>query len=72
MSDDFKRNFLEGFHDIDNLHEGALGIPGNGDGKIVPVQANLVIGQGGVGQLVNGVRGIGDNFPQENLLMGGN
>ena len=45
-------------------------VAGNGDGKIIPVQAHLVIGQGGVGQLVDGVGSVGDDLPQENLLMG--
>ena len=47
-----------------------LGIPLNGDSKIVPVQAHLLIGEGLIGQLVHGIGGIGDDLPEENLLVG--
>ena len=49
-----------------------LGVPLNGDSKIVPVEAHLFIGEGLVSQLVHGVRGVGDDLPEENLLVGVN
>ena len=40
--------------------------------EVVPVQAHLVIGEGQVAQLVDGVRGVGDDLPQEDLFVGVN
>ena len=40
------------------------------DLEIVPVQAHLVVGEGPVGQLVDGVAGVGDDLPEEDLLVG--
>ena len=45
-------------------------VPGDGDGELVPGNAHLLIGQGRIGQLVNGVGGVGDDFPQEDLPVG--
>ena len=45
-------------------------IGGEGDLELVPLHPHLVVGEGFVGQLVNGVAGVGDELPQENLLMG--
>ena len=48
----------------------AVLIPGDGDGKVLPGNAHLVIGQGRVGQLINGIGGIGDDLPQKDLPVG--
>ena len=45
-------------------------IPGDGDGELIPIQSNFVIGQSRVGQLVDGIGGIGDNLPEEDLPVG--
>ena len=51
--------------------EGAgLLIGADGDGKILPLHAHLLIRQGAVAQLVDGVGGVGQDLPQEDLLMG--
>ena len=42
------------------------------DLKILPVQPHLFVGKGLVGQLVDGVAGVGNDLPQEDLLMGVN
>ena len=55
---------------VGNRQHPILGIPGDGDGELIPIDAHLVIGEGGVGQLVDGVGGVGDDFPQENLPVG--
>ena len=55
---------------VGNRQNPVLGIPGDGDGELVPVDAHFVIGEGGVGQLVDGVGGVGDDLPQENLPVG--
>ena len=47
-----------------------LGVPLNGDSKIVPVEAHLFIGEGLVSQLVHGIAGVGDNFTEKNLPVG--
>ncbi len=39
------------------------------DGKLIPLDAHLVIGQAEVAQLVDGVGGVGNDFTQENFLM---
>ena len=39
------------------------------DLEVVAVQAHLVVGEGTVGQLVDGVAGVGDDLPQEDLFM---
>ena len=55
---------------VGNGQDPVFCIRGNGDGKLIPIQAHLVIGQGSISQLVNGIRGVGDNFPKEDLPMG--
>ena len=40
------------------------------DLEIASVQANLVVGQRFIGQLVDGIAGVGDDFPQEDLFIG--
>ena len=51
--------------------EGALDlIGGQGDLEVRAVQSHLVVGEGLVGQLVHRVAGVGDELPQEDLLMG--
>jgi hypothetical protein len=41
----------------------------NVDFKIVPVQADLVVGERNVTKLVDGVGRVGDEFPEKNLLV---
>ena len=41
-----------------------------GDGEVLPPEAHLVIRQGEVAELVDGVAGVGDELPEEDLLMG--
>ena len=40
--------------------------------KVAPVQAHLIIREGQVAELVDSVRGVGQDLPQEDLLMGVN
>ena len=40
------------------------------DGEVAPAETHLVIGQGSIGQLVDGVAGVGDQLPEKDLLMG--
>ena len=40
----------------------SLFVTDDGDGKLFPVDAHLIVGEGGVGQLVDGVRRIGQNL----------
>ena len=47
-----------------------LGVPGDGDGQLLPVHGDLIVGKGGIGQLVHGVGAVGNNLPEENLLVG--
>ena len=42
----------------------------NGNGKVAPVQPHLIVCQGQIAELVNGIRGVGNDLPQEDLLMG--
>ena len=55
---------------VGNGQRPLLLIGGNGDLKIAPVEADVVVGQGGVGQLVDGVGGVGDDLPEEDFLVG--
>ena len=55
---------------IGNGQGAVFGVTGDGDGKFVPVDAHLVVGQRRVGQLIDGVGGVGDDLPKENLLVG--
>ena len=55
---------------IGNGQGTVFGVTGDGDGKFVPVDAHLVVGQRRVGQLIDGVGGVGDDLPKENLLVG--
>ena len=41
-----------------------------GNGKVAAVQTHVLVGQRLIGQLVNGVGGVGDDLPQEDLLVG--
>ena len=51
--------------------EGARGLVGDeGDLKRAPVQRRAALGQGLVGQLVDGVAGVGDDLTEEDLLVG--
>ena len=45
-------------------------VDGQRDLEIVTVHPHLVIGQAEIAQLVNGVRGVGDDLPQEYFLVG--
>ena len=45
-------------------------VGGEGDLEVGAVQPHLVVGEGLVGQLVHRVAGVGDQLPQENLLVG--
>ena len=45
-------------------------VDGEADGEIVPVQAGNAVGQGFVVELINGVAGVGDQLPEENLPVG--
>ena len=45
-------------------------IHGHEDAEILAVQAHLVVRQGQVAELVNGVRGVGNDLAQEDLLVG--
>ena len=38
--------------------------------EVSPVQTHLIVGEGLVGQLVHRVAGVGDELPEENLLVG--
>ena len=40
------------------------------DGKLVPANAHLIVGEAEIAQLVDGVGGVGDDLPQEDLLVG--
>ena len=57
---------------IGNHQDPAALVPGDGDGELIPGNANLVIGQGGVGQLVDGIGGVGNDLPEEDLPVGVN
>ena len=45
-------------------------VDGQGDGKILPLQAHFFVRQGQITQLVDGVGGVGDDLTQEDLLVG--
>ena len=45
-------------------------VRGDGDAHIPPLELSRVVRQRQVGQLVDGVAGVGDDLPQENLLVG--
>ena len=45
-------------------------VNGQGDGEILPLEPHVLVCQGQITQLVDGVGGVGDDFPQEDLLMG--
>ena len=47
----------------------AVGIGGQDDAEVLPVQAHLVVGQTEVAQLVDGVGGVGDDLTEEDLLV---
>ena len=55
---------------IGNGQGAVFGVAGDGDGEFIPVDAHLVVGQRRVGQLIDGVGGVGDDLPKENLLVG--
>ena len=65
-------HFLFGHADavIGNGQGAVFGVTGDGDGEFVPVDAHLVVGQRRIGQLIDGVGGVGDDLPKENLLVG--
>ena len=51
--------------------EGAGGfVRGDGDAQVGTLHLHRVIGEGEVGQLVDGVAGVGDDLPEEDLLVG--
>ena len=41
----------------------------DGNGKVLPAQAHILVGERQVGQLVDGVGGVGDDLPEEDLLI---
>ena len=45
-------------------------VGGNGDLEITAAEADIAVGQGGIGQLVDGIGGVGDDLSQEDLLVG--
>ena len=55
---------------IGNGQGAVFGVTGDGDGEFVPVDAHLVVGQRRIGQLIDGVGGVGDDLTKENLLVG--
>ena len=55
---------------IGNGQGAVFGVAGDGDGEFIPVDAHLIVGQRRVGQLIDGVGGVGDDLPKENLLVG--
>lgn len=40
------------------------------DGELVAADAHLIVGETEIAQLIDGVRGVGDDLPQEDLLVG--
>ena len=40
------------------------------DGEVRAAQSHLFIGEGQIGQLVDGIAGVGDQFPEKNLFVG--
>ena len=65
-------HFLFGHADavIGNGQGAVFGVTGDGDGEFIPVDAHLVVGQRRIGQLIDGVGGVGDDLTKENLLVG--
>ena len=55
---------------IGNGQGAVFGVAGDGDGEFIPVDAHLVVGQRRIGQLIDGIGGVGDDLPKENLLVG--
>ena len=45
-------------------------VPGDGNGKILPGDPHLIVGKGGIGQLINGIGSVGQQLPEENLFIG--
>ena len=47
-----------------------VGVGVDGDAEVLPLEAHVLIRQGPVAQLVDGVAGVGDDLPQEDLPVG--
>ena len=47
-----------------------LGVGVDGDAEVLPLEPHVFVRQGPVAQLVDGIAGVGDNFPQKDLLVG--
>ena len=55
---------------VGNRQGSRLFVDGKPDGKVVPIKAAQVLAEGVVVQFVDGVAGVGDQFPEENFLVG--
>ena len=55
---------------VGNRQSAVFLIPGDGDGKVITGKTHLVIGESRVGQLVDGIGGVGENLPEEDLPVG--